>query len=586
MHVIATAGHVDHGKSTLVHALTGTAPDRLPQERRRGLTIELGFAWTSLPGVGDVAFVDVPGHERFVPTMLAGIGPVPAVLLVVAADDPWMPQAAEHLAALDALGVAHGVVAVTRADLADPAPAAARARAELAPTTLRGAAVVPVSATTGSGLDRLRGAVVAMLQALPAPDRTGAVRLWVDRRFDVRGAGAVVTGTLSAGRVAAGDQLEHEGHRLRVRGVQSLGQEVPAATAVARVALNLTGDGARAVRRGSALLSPGAWHRTDVVDVRLTPAAQPPTRPLLHVGTTSVSAHHRPLGDGVARLRLERALPLRVGDRAILRDPGSRTLWGVTVLDPAPPALTRRGDAARRAQSLAGTSGRPDLADELRRRPVADLDLLARLGVPVTDPARLAVVAGRWALSRDRADAAALAAERAVRAHDAAEPLSPGLPPAALAGYLDLPEPLLRALLRPPLAVVAGRVSVGGGGALPPALDRALVALAADLADAPFAAPTADRLRDLGLDERALGAAARAGRVLRPGPGIVLLPDAGEVAVRLLANLDQPFTTSEARVCLGTSRRVILPLLEHLDRRGLTRRRPDDRRTVTAAAPG
>ncbi|MHB1065410.1 MAG: SelB domain-containing protein, partial [Georgenia sp.] len=185
-----------------------------------------------------------------------------------------------------------------------------------------------------------------------------------------------------------------------------------------------------------------------------------------------------------------------------------------------------------------------------------------------------------------RADAAALAAERAVRAHDAAEPLSPGLPPAALAGYLDLPEPLLRALLRPPLAVVAGRVSVGGGGALPPALDRALVALAADLADAPFAAPTADRLRDLGLDERALGAAARAGRVLRPGPGIVLLPDAGEVAVRLLANLDQPFTTSEARVCLGTSRRVILPLLEHLDRRGLTRRRPDDRRTVTAAAPG
>ncbi|KAE8762089.1 selenocysteine-specific translation elongation factor, partial [Georgenia thermotolerans] len=345
MHVVATAGHVDHGKSTLVRALTGTDPDRLAEERRRGLTIELGFAWTALPGVGDVAFVDVPGHERFVPTMLAGIGPVPAVLLVVAADDPWMPQAAEHLAALDALGVAHGVVAVTRADLADPAPAVARARAELAPTSLRGAAVVPVSAVTGRGLEELRAALREMLGALPAPDPAGDVRLWVDRRFSVRGAGTVVTGTLSAGRVAEGDRLEHAGRRLRVRAVQSLGRDVGAATAVARVALNLTGDGVEEVGRGSVLLTPGAWHLGDTVDVRLSGAGTPPERPLLHLGATAVAAHHRPLGEGLARLRLERALPLRVGDRAILRDPGSRALWGVTVLDPAPPALGRRGAA-------------------------------------------------------------------------------------------------------------------------------------------------------------------------------------------------------------------------------------------------
>ncbi|UMG93523.1 GTP-binding protein [Nocardioides sp. TF02-7] len=189
MHVVATAGHVDHGKSTLVAALTGMEPDRLDEERRRGLSIELGYVWTDLPGAGQVAFVDVPGHERFVTTMLAGVGPVPVAMLVVAADDPWMPQAAEHLAALDALGVAHGLVAVTRSDLADPGPAAARAEAEVARTSLRGAPVVPVSGRTGAGLDELRSALADVLRALPGPAPAADVRLWVDRRFGVRGRG-------------------------------------------------------------------------------------------------------------------------------------------------------------------------------------------------------------------------------------------------------------------------------------------------------------------------------------------------------------------------------------------------------------
>ena len=253
MHVVATAGHVDHGKSTLVRALTGTDPDRLAEERRRGLTIELGYAWTDLWSVGDVAFVDVPGHERFISTMLAGVGPVPVALLVVAADDPWMPQAAEHLAALHALGVRHGLVAVTRSDLADPAPMVDRAAAELARTSLAGAPVVPVSARTGAGLDTLRTTLVDVLSAVPQPERDADVRLWVDRHFTVKGAGVVVTGTLPAGTVRRGDLLEHADGTVRVRGVQTLEQPVEEAHGTARVALNISGDGVEAIRRGSTL---------------------------------------------------------------------------------------------------------------------------------------------------------------------------------------------------------------------------------------------------------------------------------------------------------------------------------------------
>ena len=598
MHVVATAGHVDHGKSTLVQSLTGTDPDRLEEEHRRGLSIELGYCWTSLPPVGDVAFVDVPGHERFLATMLAGIGPVPAVLFVVAADDPWMPQAAEHLAALDALGVAHGVLAVTRADLADPAPARDRALAELARTSLRGAAAVTVSGRTGQGLDELRARLVAVLATLPVPDAAADVRLWVDRRFTVRGAGTVVTGTLPAGRIAVGDTLAFGPRTVRVRGVQALGRPVASARGVARVALNVAGEDLTGLDRGSVLVTPGAWHVTDVADVRVSePAAlaggrrrSPPERPLLHVGATAVATHHRPLGEGLARLTLDVALPLRVGDRALLRDPGSRALWGVTVLDPAPPPLRRRGAAAQRAAVLAGLPGvarpvGPDdgalLASEVRRREVAPLALLRRIGVPLAGAESAGVVAGGWILSPERARRAGEEAARVVAAHDREAPLDPGLPVAVLADRLGLPSAdLVPAVLRPPLRVSEGRATTGPSTALPPRVDRAVGILERDLRESPFAAPTADRLHQLGLDDRSLAAAARAGRLLRVAPGIVLHAGAAAAAVAALRALPQPFTTSEARQRLGTSRRVVLPLLEHLDRAGVTRRLPDDRRQV------
>jgi selenocysteine-specific elongation factor len=587
VHVIATAGHVDHGKSTLVRALTGTDPDRLEEERRRGLTIELGYAWTELEGAGEVAFVDVPGHERFIATMLAGVGPVPAALLVVAADDPWMPQAAEHLAALDALGVRHGVVAVSRCDLADPAEMVARARAELAATTLREAPVVPVSATTGAGVAELREHLAATVAALPPADPDAPVRLWVDRRFTVKGAGTVVTGTLPSGTVRVGDSLTTGESSLRVRGVQSLGRPVPAASGVARVALNLTADGRDVVGRGSVLVAPGRWQATTSVDVVARPAGPagpvPPERPLLHIGATSVAAHCRPLGEGLVRLRLDRPLPLHVGDRALLRDPGSRHLWGVSVLDPAPPPLRRRGAAPRRAAELA--VARPGLAaDEVDRRGLVAVDLLVRIGVRV-EPEALegagVVLADGWLMSRARAESAARQLTTLVAEHERRSPLSAGLALPVLAERLGLPSvELVRAVVSPPLRVEAGQVTARSGPALPEGLRRTVEVVLADLAETPFTAPTADRLAEIGLDNKGAAAAAKAGLLLRPAPGIVLPPGADALAAERLAELPQPFTTSEARAHLGTSRRVALPLLDHLDRRGLTRRHPDDRREV------
>lgn len=575
MHVIATAGHVDHGKSTLVKALTGTDPDRLEEERRRGLSIQLGYCWTTLPAVGDVAFVDVPGHERFISTMLSGIGPVPAALLVVAADDPWMPQAAEHLAALDALGVRHGVVAVTRSDLADPAPMRARAASQIAGTTLAGSPVVPVSGRTGQGLDELRAALGQMLQALPGSRPEADVRLWVDRRFTVKGAGTVVTGTLPEGTVRRGDELAHAGRTVRVRAVQSLGEEVAAASGVARVALNLTGDDVGSVERGSALVTPGAWRETTLLDVRVSPGAgDVPAEPMLHVGAAAVAVRCRPLGEQHLRIGLDQPLPLRVGDRALLRDPGSRRVWGLLVLDPMPPALRRRGAGAERAAVLATLSGQPDAASELARRGVVDAEVLRRIGVRAPGPG--------WLISAERADQAAAEVARVVREHDAEHPLDPGVALTALAERVGLPTAeLVASVVRAPLRVARGRVLAPAAGGLPSELVGAVAALAAELAEAPFAAPTADRLAALGLDAKGVAAAAKAGLLLRLAPGIVLLPEAAELAVHVLAELPQPFTTSQARVRLGTSRRVALPLLEHLDARGLTRRLPDDRRLTS-----
>ncbi|MEP6666072.1 MAG: SelB C-terminal domain-containing protein [Nocardioidaceae bacterium] len=589
MHVIATAGHVDHGKSTLVHALTGQDPDRLDEEHRRGLSIELGYCWTQLAPRQEVAFVDVPGHERFVSTMLAGVGPVPAVMFVVAADDPWMPQAAEHLAALDALGVEHGVLVVTRSDLADPGPAIRCAQTEFALTTLAGVPAVAVSAITGEGMDELRRQLVTLIEGLPKADAEADVRLWVDRAFQVSGAGTVVTGTLTAGRIRVGDVLHIEGTPVRVRRIQTLGRDVAEAQGVSRVALRLGAGMSGLVRRRPALVTAGSWWSTSEVDVRVVcgPTEGPAGSLVLHIGASSVGVRCRPLDPGheaLARLMLERALPLRVGDRVLLRNPGSHELWGVVVLDPDPPALTRRGDARRRAESLLPTTETPDPDDELRRRRFARISDLQRLGVDATSAPTDALRHGDWVVDRDAALELQHQLATLVADQEKAHPLDPGVTLASAARDLCLPSPeVVAALVSGPLRLEDGKVRAGTSG-LPEGLTRSLEVLAEELRTHPFAAPDANRMEQLGLDVKAVAAASQAGRLLRLGDLVVLLPGADVDAAARLSQLPQPFTTSEARQHLGTTRRVALPLLAHLDRIGLTRRLADDRRTTHPCA--
>jgi selenocysteine-specific elongation factor len=610
MQVIATAGHVDHGKSALVRALTGMEPDRWAEERRRGLTIDLGFAWMTLPDGERVAFVDVPGHERFVPNMLAGVGPAPAVLLVVAADEGWMPQSAEHLAAIDAVGIRHGLLAVTRCDLADPGPATRQALEHVSRTSLGSVEAVAVSAATGAGLPGLRAALVRLVASLPVPDAAAPVRLWVDRSFSIRGSGTVVTGTLPAGTVRSGQELllTPSMRPARIRGIESLNERVASVSGVARVALNLRGIPADGPARGMALVDAGRWTMTKLLDVRLScpgPLRLPPDL-TVHIGSARVLARLRflgPEGTAIARLTLREALPLHVGDRLLLRDPGSAgvSILGATVLDVAPPALVRRGAAAVAGRELAAWPEVPAAADLLRRHGLLRAGAVAAMGVtgslppPVTASGWLADPA-RWGELRRRLT-------EVVAAHARRDPLAIGLPPEAARAALGLPDrALVEALARlsAPGAAPGGAppgVRLDGGylclgeprespqtqtpqPSLPPHVVAGVRAVLADLAGAPFMAPEAGRLRELGLDGRAIGAAARAGLLLRVAQQVVLAPGAAAEAARALAGLPQPFTAAEARQALGTTRRVAIPLLEYLDRAGITQRLPDDRRRV------
>ncbi|MGZ6827771.1 MAG: SelB domain-containing protein, partial [Mycobacteriales bacterium] len=545
---------------------------RWAEERRRGMTIDLGYAWTDLPSGEVIGFVDVPGHQRFIGNMLAGLGPSPAVLFVVAADEGWRRQSQEHLAAVEALGVERGLLAVTRSDLADPAPAVQEALGHLAATSLGAVEAVTVSGATGEGLDRLRAALDRLVAAAPPPDLAAPVRLWLDRSFTVRGAGTVVTGTLSAGRLAVGDELELDGRRVQVRGLQSRGTTVASVDAVARVAVNLRGVEREAAGRGRALLAPGAWRGTDVVDVRLTRPGPVPPQLVLHVGTAAVAVRTRPLDEAHVRLQLGTPLPLRAGDRAVLRDPAAQlVLSGALVLDPDPPSLRRRGAAAGRAGALSTATAAPDLAAEVARRGAVERAVLERLGVGVHEHPDVREV-GDWLVAESKWTGWTVRLQEAVDTHAADRPLEAGLPEEAARRAAGLPAPELLA----PLVTAAGLERHGGRVRRPgavPALgvaEAAVQQVEARLAADPFAPPDLEELAALRLGPRELAAAEGAGRLVRLTADVVLLPDGPARAMRVLAALPQPFTTSAARQALGTTRRVAVPLLEHLDGRGWT----------------
>ncbi|MQA09821.1 MAG: selenocysteine-specific translation elongation factor [Pseudonocardiaceae bacterium] len=583
MHVIATAGHVDHGKSTLVRALTGMEPDRWEIERRRGLTVGLGFGWLSLGG-HEIAFVDVPGHDGFVPTMLAGVGPVPAVLFVVAADEGWMPQSEEHLAALDAFDVRHGVLVVTRADLADPEPARRQALARIARSSLGEIPSVPVSARTGTGLDALGFELTGLATALPAADADADLRLWVDRSFSISGAGTVATGTLAAGTLRTGDELvQHSsGARLRVRGLQALNRSRESVAAVARVAVNLRGVRPDEIRHGDALLTPDSWLSTTLVDVGLREPAEIPAHLTVHIGSASVPARVRPLGASAARLRLDRALPLRVGDRLLLRDPGRHVVVAsARALDVRPAPLNRRGAARALGADLAQLAGQPlhRVAEaRLRERgPVRGSELHA-MGLPAPGTA----LAGDWYVDAGWARRLAERLTEEVDAWQRAHPLADGMPTETVRRKLELPDNELIGPLAGAagLMVADGVVRAGERQSLPDGVRRAVETLAEQLRKAPFAAPDARRLAELGLGSKELAAAVRAGRLHKIADGVVVLPDALSRARETLTGLSQPFTLSQARKALGTTRRVAVPLLESLDRAGFTERLPDDTRRL------
>jgi selenocysteine-specific elongation factor len=340
---------------------------------------------------------------------------------------------------------------------------------------------------------------------------------------------------------------------------------------MARVAVQVAGRLPDGAGRGDVLTTPSAFEPVAVVDVRLRGHGTPPDRPLLHVGAARVAVHARPLGEGFARLRLDHPLPLRHGDRAILRDPGSRALWGVEVVDAAPPELGRRGAARARASFLAVR--RHDLQAEVEARGVVRRSLLRRLGVPDGPLPEGSIDERDWLVSRSRAD------EWCNRLGEAVRASADGISEAEAVRLLGLPEPTqLSALVAPPLSHRDGRVVASTG--VPADLTDAMAALRGDLVAAPYGAPDAERLGELGLDRTSLARLARAGALLALGDGVVLLPGADDDAVRQLAGLAQPFRTSDARRALGTSRRVVLPLLAYLDRTGRTVRLPDDRRRV------
>jgi len=542
---IGTAGHIDHGKTTLVEALTGKNTDRLPQERERGISIDLGYAPLELPDGTRLSVVDVPGHERFVRTMVAGATGIDLFLLVVDAVEGARPQTHEHLAILRLLGVERGVVALTKADLADE-ETLALAREEAA-ELVPGAPVVATSARTGTGLDELRATLAQVAAGVKRPRLDGPARLYVDRAFSLRGIGTVATGTLWSGSIGEGDELRLEpaGRPVRIRSVQVHDRPVERAEAGQRVAVALPGLQRHELRRGDALVAPRAFRPSYRLDVALETLAEIPPRVHVHHGTADVVARVARVGERYAQLRLAEPVVAARGDRVVLR--AGTTVGGGRVLDPAPPrhASAERMELLDRGE-IAATVHAPVREDELRRLAEGPLEGVER--------------AGGWVFSR--AWLADLRAELERRL-DAADPLDPGIPPPA-EPWAAAVEPLLRLERR------GAKLYRPGAAARLGARAEAAAALEARLGLEPV--KVEDRALARFLEEQ--------GRLVRVGDGYAVSPAAYEQArAALVAECEAAgrITLARFRDLLGVGRRTAQLLLDRMDADGVTRRVGDER---------
>lgn len=597
MRTVATAGHVDHGKSSLVLALTGTDPDRFPEEKTRGLTIDLGFAFCTLPSGTEVGFVDVPGHVRFIKNMLAGVGAVDMVLFVVAAPEGWMPQSEEHLRILEVLGVTHGMVAITKADLVDSETlelAQLEVEERLATSPFAGAPIVVCDSLSGRGLDDVRITLDRIVAESPTAEDLGCPRLWVDRVFAATGAGTVVTGTLTRGRLGTDDELEigEPPRPVRVRSIQSAGRPIDAAPAGSRVALNLVGVEHRDVRRGDAVVAPGQWHRSRVVDVAVEPlpGATLRTRASLqaYVGSGEHRVRYRALGgrdgdaatDGrhFARLHFDRGLPLAPGDRIVLRDPGrDTTVAGAEVLDL---------DPTSRARDAAATLALPLDQRVLVAHPwLRGADLAPLLGCSAPDAEAIlttmvtsggAARVGEWVVATPVLGHLREEAAARVRRHHDEQPHDAGLETSVLAAALGVTADQLRAALVavPDLEVTRGVVRHSSHSAASTTAEAQ--ALVDALGATPFAPPTPEAL---GAPPALVRSLVREG-VLVDLDGVVFSAAALALARdRVVQTLRErgSVTVGDVRDLLGSTRKFVLPIVGWLDRTGVTRRRGDDR---------
>ena len=629
--IVGTAGHIDHGKTTLVRALTGVDTDRLPEEKRRGISIELGYAYLDAPGVERIGFVDVPGHEKLVATMLAGASGIDFALLLVAADDGPMPQTREHLAALSLLGIARGAVVVTKADRVDAhrlEAACAEARALVAGSALAGAPLLAVSAATGAGVSELRAllqreAASGATATCDAGPRHPGFRLAVDRVFTLAGVGTVVTGTAHAGRIAVGDVLTlvpgAAGEGLRVRSVHAQNAEVQIARAGQRVAIGLAGVERSAIARGAWLVAPEIALATSRIDVRLEVwhgealSLRSGDRVHVHLGAASTMASVavlEPAGDAIApgasglvQLVAHAPMAAWVGDRLVLRDASaSRTIAGGRVLDPHAPSRYRR--TPERLRTLAGIAdgdGVSRLAARLDAAPHG-VDLAAvrraegRLGdVGGSDAAALpqgtweARDGGRhWALARGHAAAVRVAMLEALDAFHRTHADEPGPDPARLRRLAAprLPPPLWRALLD--AAAQAGDIGIRGAHCFLPRhearlsaaeqrlVEKSVPRLLAGGFDPPWLRTLAADLREPEPMLRgALLSAARRG-ALHPVVKDLYYPQATlERAASLLRDIagrEGDVTAAAFRDATGLGRKRAIQIVEYFDRVGLLRR--------------